>query len=112
MNANTRRLFLTQQIQALEAEKESRTAAQQKIDSQLLYAIKMRRGESIAPGVQSLAVDLGVDDTGFVTVDVTALVDDQLLKDLAALGIVVSNVFPQYHSLRLVVSLDSLLQTA
>src|ERR1044071_9312678 len=36
------------QIDALIAEKESRTPAQQKIDSQLLYAAKMNRGEMIA----------------------------------------------------------------
>ena len=36
-----------QQISALLQEKRSRTAAQKKIDSQLLYAMKMRRGESL-----------------------------------------------------------------
>src|SRR6266850_1434884 len=46
-----------QQIQALLEEKEARTPAQQKIDSQLLYSIKMRRGESIAKNVRSLSVD-------------------------------------------------------
>src|SRR6266446_8724631 len=97
-----------QQIQALEVDKESRTPAQQKIDSQLLYAIKMRRGQGVAAGVQTLAVDVGADDTGVVTVDVTAIVDEQLLRDLNGLGVEVSNVFPQYHSLRVVASLDQL----
>ncbi|HLR04821.1 MAG TPA: hypothetical protein VK117_03350, partial [Pyrinomonadaceae bacterium] len=97
-----------QQIQALEVDKESRTPAQQKIDSQLLYAIKMRRGQGVAAGVQTLAVDVGADDTGVVTVDVTAIVDEQLLRDLNGLGAEVSNVFPQYHSLRVVASLDQL----
>lgn len=40
-----------QQIQALPREKESRSSAQQKIDSQLLFASKMRRGDAIAVGV-------------------------------------------------------------
>src|SRR6266446_4877404 len=97
-----------QQIQALMSEKESRTPAQQKIDSQLLYAIKMRRGQGVAAGVQTLAVDVGADDTGVVTVDVTAIVDEQLLHDLNGLGAEVSDVFPQYHSLRVVASLDQL----
>ena len=39
-----------QQIQALEDEKGSRTPAQKKIDSQLLYAMKMERAEPIAAG--------------------------------------------------------------
>src|SRR2546421_825801 len=47
-----------QQIQALEDEKESCTPAQQKIDSQLLYAMKMQRAEPIASGVNSLQVNV------------------------------------------------------
>src|SRR5437870_2605513 len=43
-----------QQISALEAEKESRTPAQRKIDSQLIYATKMHRGQDIAEGVKTL----------------------------------------------------------
>jgi hypothetical protein len=97
-----------QQIQALEIDKESRTPAQQKIDSQLLYAIKIRRGQGVAAGVQTLAVDVGADDTGLVTVDITAIVDEQLLRDLRGLGAEVSSVFPQYHSLRAVALLDQL----
>src|SRR4051812_38299075 len=42
------------QIEALESEKANRTPAQQKLGSNLLYAIKMQRGESIADGVTSL----------------------------------------------------------
>lgn len=96
------------QIQALLLEKESRTPAQQKLDSQLVYAIKMQRSESIATGVQTLAVDVGADDLGTVVVDVTAIVDEELLKDLKDMGVEVFNVFPQYHSLRAVASLDQL----
>ena len=97
-----------QQIQALLAEKESRSPAQQKIDSQLLYAIKLRRGESIAAGVQTLAVEVGADEAGLVTVDITAIVDEQLVKELAGMGIEVLSVFPQYHTLRAVASLEQL----
>src|SRR6185295_4955994 len=97
-----------QQIQALLEEKEARTAAQQKIDSQLLYAIKMRRGEKIANNVRSLSIEVGADDSGLVTVDIAAIVDDQLLNDLKGMGVAVSNVFRQYNSLRAVVSLDHL----
>src|SRR5207237_10219247 len=41
-----------QQIVALEAEKTSRTASQQKIDSQLLQAIRESRGQQMETGVQ------------------------------------------------------------
>jgi hypothetical protein len=97
-----------QQVQALIAEKESRTPAQQKIDSQLIYAAKMHRGESIAAGIQTLEVEVGADAAGMLTVDISASIDDQLLASLRRMGITYSNVFPQYHALRAVASLDQL----
>lgn len=97
-----------QQIQALLDEKEARTAAQQKIDSQLLYAIKMRRGETIAKSVPKLSVDVGADDAGLVTVDITAIIDDQLLDSLRGMKVEVSQVFPQYNSLRAIAFLEQL----
>src|SRR5258707_13700033 len=42
-----------QQMQALEIDKDSRTPAEQKLDSQLLYAIKMHRGQAVAAGVKA-----------------------------------------------------------
>src|SRR6266498_1665297 len=74
-----------QQIQALVTEKELRSPTQRKIDSQLLYAIKIRRGEAIATGVQKLAVNVSADDAGLVTIDITAIIDDQLLSELLGL---------------------------
>jgi len=97
-----------EQIAALEVDKESRTPAQQKIDSQLLYATRIWRGESIASYVQTLTLDIGADDAGSLTVDITAAIDDELLQRLADMGVEVSNVFPQYHSLRTKTSLDQL----
>ncbi len=97
-----------QQIQALLVEKEARTAVQQKIDSQLLYAIKLRRGESIATNVPSLSVDVGADDAGLVTVDITAVIDDQLLDSLRGMSVEVSHVFPEYNTLRANASLEQL----
>jgi hypothetical protein len=97
-----------QQIQALLEEKEARTADQQKIDSQLLYAIKMRRGESIAKSVPRLSADVGADDAGLVTVDITAIIDDHLLDSLKGMSVEVSNVFREYNSLRAVVSLEQI----
>ena len=97
-----------QQIQALLEEKEARTAAQQKIDSQLLYAIRMRRGERIATTVPSLSVEVGADDSGRVTVDISAIIDDEFLNNLRGMGVEVSSVFRQYNSLRAIVSLEQL----
>ena len=74
------------QIGALEAEKTKRTPVQQKIDSQLLYADKMRRGEPIAEGVPTLRVNLDKDDQGRILVDIKADVTDALLQYIKTLG--------------------------
>jgi hypothetical protein len=96
------------QIQALEAEKESRTPAQRKIDSQLIYATKMNRGLAIASGVPTLEVNVGADDADRVVVDISAIIDDSLLATLSGMGVETSNVFPKYHALRATVQLDQL----
>jgi len=96
------------QIQSLLAEKQSRNSNQQKIDSQLLYAMKSRQGTKVAAGVGSLMVDVGAAEDGSVTVDITARVDRALLEELEAMDVKVSNVFPQYHSLRAEVVLNQL----
>jgi hypothetical protein len=88
------------QIAALEKEKESRTPTQQKIDSQLLYADKMRRGVPIADGVPVQRVDLDKDDQGRILVDIKADVTDALLQFIKTLGGNVVNDFPQYQAIR------------
>ncbi|HJX90496.1 MAG TPA: hypothetical protein VJ372_08365, partial [Pyrinomonadaceae bacterium] len=88
-----------QQIQALEDEKESRTPAQQKIDSQLLYALKMERSELIAAAVNSLQVNVN-SAAGRVVVDITAEVDDQFLKFLGRNGADVLSSSAEYRSVR------------
>ena len=75
------------QITALIQEKESRTPAQRKIDSQLIYAIKMGRGEAIASGVETLATDLPYENDGRLVLDVRATPTPELTQQLADLGI-------------------------
>src|SRR5258706_13714383 len=65
------------QIQALNAEKESRTPAQKKLDSQLVYAIKQRNGQAVAAGGPMLEVNVGADASGMVTGDISADVTDE-----------------------------------
>lgn len=100
------------QIQALDAEKASRTPAQRKIDSQLLYASKMLRGVAIASGVPTLEVNVGADPAGRVVVDISANVNDELLGILDRMGAETSHVFPQYRTLRAKVQLDQLEEIA
>jgi CHRD domain/Calx-beta domain/Subtilase family/Domain of unknown function (DUF4214) len=97
-----------QQIQALEDEKDSRTPAQQKIDSQLLYAARMQRGEPVASGMSSLQVDVGANDQGRVVVDISAAVNDQLIQLLERNGAIVLASVPESHSVRVEIGIDRL----
>lgn len=97
-----------EQIQALVDEKNARTPVQQKIDSQLLYATKMHRGEAIARGVPTLEVNVGADDNGIVTVDLSADVSAKFISRLKTMGVEVLGSWPDYHSMRVRVSLDKL----
>ena len=66
------------QMDALMAEKASRTPAQRKMDSQLVYAAKMARGEQIAPNVATLRVSFSDVNERGVVLDVRADVSDGL----------------------------------
>ncbi len=100
-------LSAQKQIQALIAEKMSRTPTQQKIDSQLIYAAKMARGESIATGVQTLAVNVETEGNR-VVVDITGEINDALLRVLNANNAKILVSTPDYGTLRAEVSLDRL----
>jgi hypothetical protein len=57
------------QIDALIAEKETRTPAQRKIDSQLLYEDRMQTGQPIANGIWAVETDVPYAADGHVIVD-------------------------------------------
>ena len=96
------------QIQALVLDKMSRTPVQRKIDSQLLYAARMSRGESIAAGVQSLNVSVEEAGAGRAVVDITAKLDDAVFETLRVNGAKVLVAVPGYDSVRVEVGLDRL----
>ena len=97
-----------QQIQALLAEKESRTPAQQKIDSNLLYEVKQSQGASVAAGIPRLRTGVTVDDRGTAEVDITGHVSDALLDTLAGLGAQVIDVHRGERSIRARIPLAAL----
>ena len=72
------------QINALLAEKDTRTAAERKMDSQLVYARRMELGLPIAPGVQTLEVDVPRADDGHMIIDVIAADTPELRAQLAS----------------------------
>ena len=92
-----------QQITALLAEKASRTPAQQKMDSQLLQAVRESRGEPMAAGVSLSPANVRVDDTGSLLVDISAESSDtldNLIEEIEELG--GSIVYPswEYRTIR------------
>lgn len=95
------------QITELETEKSSRTPAQNKIDSQLLYANQQMSGTEKVSAVRSLQVNVGMDSEGGVLVDVDGTISLSLLKQITKLGGEVVSSFPQYDTLRARLPLES-----
>ena len=78
-----------QQIQALLSEKAARTPAQQKMDSQLLQALRESRGQQMAAGVSLEPANVGTDAGGRLAVDVSvrsAATLDAVTVQIEALG--------------------------
>ena len=94
------------QIADIAREKRARTAAQKKIDSQLLYALKQKRGET--RGVPAGPVDIKLDPQGRTLVDITARVTASLLSKLSKRGAEVVSKSAKYHTVRARVTLEKL----
>ena len=87
-------------------EKRSRTPAQKKIDSQLLYAIRRQRGDT--RGLPKQLVDLKLDAKGRVVVDITSAVPSRVVPKIQALDGSVLSVSQKYHTVRALIALDKL----
>ena len=97
-----------QQISALLQEKNSRTPAQRKISSQLLYTVRMMQGQPAANGVPYLHTGVELDERNNLFVDITAHVSEGLLERLRAAGVQILRSYPAYHSIRAFVPPDQL----
>jgi len=91
------------QVASLLQDKQSRTAAQKKISSKLIYTARMLQGLPAAPDVPSLETGVDVDADGNVLVDITADVTDSLLAQLKEQGASIYGSFPIYRSIRALV---------
>lgn len=88
-----------QQIQALYQEKQTRSPAHAKIDSQLLL-MRDADGFSIRPVAVPLRNHLSADSNGRVEVDITAQVDAGLLAVIENLGGVIISSVPRFDAVR------------
>jgi uncharacterized repeat protein (TIGR01451 family) len=96
------------QIQAMQDEKASFTPAQQKMDSQLIFALKKSRGQTIANGaVPQLRIGAAADTNGMIQVDINANVTSNLLQQIQNLGGTVISSFPQFSALRVSIPLTN-----
>jgi hypothetical protein len=80
-------------------EKDSRTPAQKKIDSQLLYAIYQSRGEAEAKGVPTEPIVLRKDNKDRVLVDIRSEVTRKLISQVKKSGGNILSNSPKDHSL-------------
>jgi hypothetical protein len=93
-------------------EKESRTPAQRKIDSQLLYEIYRRRGEAAQKNVPPGKTRVKIDEIGRALVDVRGEVTPGLEKQLIGLGGTIVSTSVEYRSIVAWVPLLKLYQLA
>jgi hypothetical protein len=103
------------QIGALLQEKENRTSDQQKLDSQLWYALQASRGQMVAgvSDVYATAVDtVQANTSGYARVDISALVSADLLGQIAALGGTVTYSSAELQSISATIPLAALEQLA
>ena len=96
------------QIEALMEEKESRTPEQKKIDSQLLYRLKQKRGVRIAPGVDRLGVGVKEAADGTVLLDINTKVTPEVLDAIKQAGGEIISAYEQFDAIRAKLSLESL----
>jgi hypothetical protein len=93
---------------AAPSEKESRTPAQQKINSQLLYELYRLRGEAKQKNVPPDPTGVKLDKKGRALVDVRAEVTPALEKKVRTLGGTIESTSSEYRSIIAWVPLDRL----
>ena len=93
-------------IQTVSDDKASRTAAQKKIDSQLLYALKQKQGETA--GVPTDPIEIELDQRGRALVDITANVSPHVTSQIRKLGGAIVSSDERYHTIRARLALEKL----
>jgi hypothetical protein len=90
------------------SEKSSRTPAQKKIDSQLLYALYQKRGEAEKKGAPTEPIKLRTDSQGRAYVDIRATVSSKVTARIEKLGGKVVSTDERYRSVIAYLPLEAL----
>jgi len=96
------------QIQALLSEKAQRTPAQKKISSHLLHAKKMRLGQAVAKGVQSLMSGVKVHAGETTDIYIRADVSQSVIGQIKAMGGTNIKSFPKHRGIHVRIPLSQL----
>jgi len=102
------RAFVRSPLNQSQDEKESRTPAQKKLDSQLLYAIYQMRGEADAKGIPSEPIVLKKDNKDRVLVDIRSEVTRKLMSLVKRSGGHILSTSHKDHSVIAYVPLNQL----
>jgi hypothetical protein len=100
------------QIEALILEKESRSPADRKLDSQLIYELKMRAGAQVARGLQTIEADVPYATDGHAVLDVKANLTPALMEGLARLGAEILSTSAAESALRIHIGIDRVQELA
>ena len=92
-----------QQMQALQAEKALRTTAQQKIDSNVLFTVRMLAGQPAVPGIPYLDTGIDLDRNDNIVVDMVAHVTGGLLHQLSLAGAKILYTNPDLRAVRAII---------
>jgi hypothetical protein len=96
-------VFAAQQLSSLQQDKLARTPAQKKIDSNIIYTMRMLAGQPAASGVPFLNTGIDLDDNNNIVVDMVANVTDNLLMQLTAAGAQTLYTNRQLRSIRAII---------
>ncbi len=83
----------------VQSEKDARTPAQQKINSQLLYEIYRRRGEAARKQVPPDPTNVRLDRSGRALVDIRAEITPAFEKKVRAVGSTIVSTSREYRSI-------------
>ena len=96
------------QIAAITADKATRTPAQQKLDSQLIYAARANLNQAIVQGAPELKPDIKIQNGNWVLVDIQATVSAALLQEIVRVGGRVVSSFPNEKAIRALLPLPAI----
>ena len=101
-------LRVIEQINTLAWEKAFRTRAQRKVNSQLIYAMKIKRGDMLKKSMPILKAAVEIASDGTTLVDIKARVTPSLLAEIERIGGTVINSFEQYNAIRATLPLEEI----